>query len=174
MVKSYGKVVLAIGLAVFLGGCGFFEKEEVAEDVVLGEDVVNFSKEFTDLTFASTSFDELDKFVDSWGSVMSEEAKSEYFDFDDVAVMNMFKDEGSVSNYEVLESFVEDGLSNNEANVVVVSKVTYSIANMEEEHDNGTDDEIVDFHDHGVITFDRTVVDVYRIKEGLIVGVERI
>lgn len=173
MIKRYGTVLLIMVLGVMLGGCGLFDKEEVVDDVLLGENVVTFAKEFTDLTFASTSFDELSRFVESQGTVLSEDAKSEYFDFEDVAVMNMFKDEGSVSQYEVLETFVEDGLSNNTANVVVISRVTYSIADLSGDHGDSSDSEVEDFHNHEVIQFDRTVVDVYRIKEGLIVSVER-
>lgn len=167
--------IMLLGVLIFvLSGCGLFNKEEEAEVAYkTGEDVVSFAKEFTELTFYSSSFDELRMFVDTRGSVLSDSAKSDTFDFDDVSVMNMFKDDGAVSNYEVLEVFVEDGLSNGDSNVVVVSQVTYSIANMESEEAHVSEFG-EDFHSHDVISYDKTVVDVYRIKEGLIESVERL
>lgn len=171
--KFYSMMVL--GLMVFvLSGCGLFNKDD-EEDVVYktGEDVVNFAKEFTELTFKSSSFDELRVFIENRGSVLSDSAKVDSFDFNDVSVMNMFKDDGAVSNYEIVEVFVEDGLSNGDSNVVVVSQVTYSIANMEEDEEHESEFE-EDFHSLDVLSYDKTVVDVFRIKEGLIVSVERL
>lgn len=170
--KLYGMIVLSL-LAVVLSGCGIFKGEEdPVVEYEVGEDVVSFANEFADLTFSSKSFDELKVFVEARGDVLSEDAKVEYFDFNDVAVMNMFRDNGSVSTYEVVETFVEDGLSGGSANVIVVSEVTYSFANLEGEveHDEGTED----FHSHDVTYQDRTVVDIFRIKEGSIVSVERL
>lgn len=165
-------IVLSL-LVVVLSGCGIFKsEEEPVEEYTVGDDVVSFANEFTELTFSSKSFDELKVFVKARGDVLSEDAKVEYFDFNDVAVMNMFRDEGSVSDYEVVETFVEDGLSGGSANVIVLSKVTYSFANLEghDEHEDGVED----FHSHDVNYVDRTVVDIFRIKEGSIVSVERL
>lgn len=167
--------MMVLGLMIFvLSGCGLFNKDD-EEDVVYktGEDVVNFAKEFTELTFKSSSFDELSVFIENRGSVLSDSAKVDSFDFNDVSVMNMFKDDGAVSNYEIVEVFVEDGLSNGDSNVVVVSQVTYSIANMEEDEEHESEFE-EDFHSHDVLSYDKTVVDVFRIKEGLIESVERL
>ena len=167
------KIYLGVGIAlmsVLLSGCFGDKEEEVTDLGELSGEAISFAKGMSDVSFSSSDYSEMSAYVSGGREYITDIAFDERFDFSKVEVMNMFRDEGAVQDYEIVETFVETDKSRGYHNVVVVSKVNYLFVPVDGET-LGTDG---DLHDHSEIVLPRTVVDIYRFEGDQVVEFERL